>query len=127
MGSSFMEVMCHSTVLSPQGLVSPLYTASQGGHTETVKLLVSRGAKIDKRCDVRLVVCTHQQCNTLYMSCVLYYILLPQTKYGATPLIIACSENHREVVEFLIDHGADVNLQTKVFICSHYFHHLLIC
>ena len=60
------------------------------------------------------------------MSIVCFVLLLPQTKYGGTPLIAACGENHLEAVKYLIDHGADVNLQTKVCICSYYFHHLLI-
>ena len=99
--------------------MSPLYAASHRGHTETVEYLVSCGAKIDKRDDVRLVVCVLQ-----HVTC--FVLLLLQAKYGATPLIVACGENHLEVVKFLIDHGADVNLQTKVFICSHCFNHLLI-
>ena len=60
----------------------------------------------------------------IHVTC--FVLLLPQDKYGATPLIVACGENHLEVVKFLTDHGADINLQTKVIICSHYFHHLLI-
>ena len=39
----------------------------------------------------------------------------PQDKYGATPLMVACRMNHLEVVSFLIENGADVNLQIKVF------------
>ena len=41
-----------------------------------------------------------------------YIILHPQT--GATPLLIACQENHVEIVDRLLSAKADVNLQTKV-------------
>ena len=52
-------------------------------------------------------------------------VYLPQGKYGATPLIVACGENHFEVVSFLIENGADVNLQTKVSFYFCHFHNLL--
>ena len=39
----------------------------------------------------------------------------PQSEYAATPLITASGENHIEVARFLVEHGASVNYQTKVF------------
>ena len=48
-------------------------------------------------------------------QCCLYS---PQDEYGSTPLMIACHENYLEVVSFLIKNGADVNLQSKVFLTS---------
>ena len=43
-------------------------------------------------------------------------VYVPQDEYGGTPLITACIKNHLEVVSLLVEHGADVNLQTKVVI-----------
>ena len=48
---------------------------------------------------------------SLMIQCCVY---LPKGKKGATPLIVACGANHFEVASFLIENGADVNLQTKV-------------
>ena len=41
-----------------------------------------------------------------------YTILHSQT--GATPLLIACQENHVEIVDRLLSAKADVNLQGEV-------------
>ena len=42
-----------------QGSLPLVYRASEGGHLAIVELLVSRGARIDQPCDVRLIVCVH--------------------------------------------------------------------
>lgn len=39
-----------------------------------------------------------------------------QDKYGNTPLMVACRENHFEVAKVLINKGATVNYQNKVCI-----------
>ena len=49
----------YSAALILQGTVPPLYGASQEGHLAIVELLVSRGARIDQPCDVRLIICVH--------------------------------------------------------------------
>ena len=41
---------------------------------------------------------------------------LPQDDTAATPLIIACGLIHIEVARFLVEHGADTNLQNKVHV-----------
>ena len=46
-----------SNILILQGNFSPLYSASNQGHLPIVQMLVSRGARIDQPCDVRLFVC----------------------------------------------------------------------
>ena len=45
----------YSAALILQGTVPPVYGASEGGHLAIVELLVSRGARIDQPCDVRLI------------------------------------------------------------------------
>ena len=45
----------------------------------------------------------------------------PQSEYAATPLITASGENHIEVARFLVEHGASVNYQTKVFFLNNFF------
>ena len=39
-----------------------------------------------------------------------------QDEYADTPLIAASVENHIEVARFLLEHGASINYQTKVFL-----------
>ena len=59
---------------------TPLYIACANGHEATVRLLLERGAAIDKSDD------------------------------GETPLHIASSEGHVEVVRKLLERGADKEL-----------------
>ena len=46
----------YSAALILQGTLPPVYGASTGGHLAIVELLVSRGARIDQPCDVRLII-----------------------------------------------------------------------
>ena len=45
----------------------------------------------------------HVQCNNL--SAVLYF------QYGWTALLWACDNSHADVVDFLLQHGADIDAQ----------------
>jgi uncharacterized protein len=63
-----------------RGLTS-LHASSFGGDLEIVQALVEAGAVINDADD----------------------------KFGVTPLILAAEENHGDIVEFLLDHGADLN------------------
>ena len=38
-----------------------------------------------------------------------------QDEYAATPLIAASGKNYIEVARFLVEHGANINYQNKVF------------
>ena len=49
-----------------------------------------------------------------------------QDEYAATPLIAASGKNHIEVARFLIEHGASVNYQNKVFDILFLFSNSLI-
>ena len=65
----YCDVMCsaarpttchhHSCILILQGTLPPVYGTSEGGHLAIVELLVSRGARIDQPCDVRLSICVY--------------------------------------------------------------------
>uniref|UniRef100_A0A0G4H9X5 Uncharacterized protein n=1 Tax=Chromera velia CCMP2878 TaxID=1169474 RepID=A0A0G4H9X5_9ALVE len=61
-----------------------LIAASFGGHTDTVALLLSRGASLQK-----------------------------QGRFGDTALSAACMGEKREVVELLLAHGAEVNQEPQ--------------
>ena len=49
----------YSAALILQGTDPPVYVASLKGHLAVIELLVSRGARIDQPCDVRLIICMH--------------------------------------------------------------------
>ena len=49
----------YSADLILQGSLPPVYGASQEDNLAIIELLVSRGAKIDQPCDVRLIICVH--------------------------------------------------------------------
>ena len=54
-----MIIHVYSAALILQGSLPLVYRASEGGHLAIVELLVSRGARIDQPCDVRLIICIH--------------------------------------------------------------------
>ena len=49
-------IRVYSAALILQGTFPPVYGASEGGHLAIVELLVSRGARINQPCDVRLIL-----------------------------------------------------------------------
>ncbi|CAI8051569.1 Protein TANC2 [Geodia barretti] len=70
---------------------SPVYGASQNGHTDVVDLLVQAGADIH----------------------------LATTEYGSVPLGIAAAKGHTETVQRLLELGANPNHQNKVITDCH--------
>ena len=42
-------------------------------------------------------------------------VCIQQDEIGANPFLTACVCNHLKIVDFLINNGASVNLQNKVF------------
>ena len=51
----------------------------------------------------------------------------PQEVYAATPLIAASDENHIEVARFLVECGASIDYQNKVFDIHFLFSNCLLC
>ena len=52
--SSFL-VLCHSTVLTLQGELSPLYGASEGGNLSIAQYLLDHGADVNQPTDVSYI------------------------------------------------------------------------
>ena len=46
-----------------------------------------------------------------------YIVLLHSLQNGATPLIAASQNGHKDIVEVLLNHGAEVDLPNKVSVC----------
>ena len=57
--------------------------------------------------------CTHLLIVMNYVFIVLYHSL----QDGITPLILASQEGHKDIVEVLLNHGAEVDLPNKVSVC----------
>lgn len=68
--------------ISNEHTKSPLHIAASKGQTEVVKLLIEKGASIDKT----------------------------ESKFGSTPLALAALFNYTETVKVLLEHKADPNI-----------------
>jgi ankyrin repeat protein len=92
---------------------TPLHRAALEGHEEVVRLLVSRGALVNKP--------NGRGCTPLHLTTIRHHekIALLLIRYGAdinqqdedgsTPLHHAIKYGYKPFVQFLIDHGADIN------------------
>ena len=84
---------------------TPLFIASQKGHSDIVNTLITSGADINRPRNVGRVV----HCSSLF----------PLTQDGATPLYIASQKGHSDIVNTLIRNGADINQQHAVlYTCT---------
>jgi len=75
-----------------RGSTLNLVLAASQGKTRKVKQLVGQGADVNKRCI---------QKNAEYF-----------------PLYAAAQSNHVDIMKYLLDHGADINLKTKKGVTS---------
>ena len=57
------------------------------------------------------------------MNCV-YIVLHHSLQDGDTPLILAIHKGHKDIVEVLLNHGAEVEFPNKVSVCVSY-HYLV--
>ena len=46
-----------------------------------------------------------------------YIVLYNSLQDGFTPLIVASQEGHKDIVEVLLNHGAEMDLPQKVSVC----------
>ena len=46
-----------------------------------------------------------------------YIVLYHSLQDGVTPLILASQDGHKDTVEVLLNHGAEVDLPHKVSVC----------
>ena len=92
---------------------SPLHVASRSGEPATVKMLVKTGADVratDDEGNACLIFAAYQG----HTSTVRYLVCLPEVDlnhqgvYNSTALHLAVQEKHADVVQVLIDAGADI-------------------
>lgn len=115
-GTTLLEYGADANAVTRQG-ISPIHLAAQEGSVDLVSLLLAKNANVTVCNKVLQNVCLQQtlltHCNLLMLYvCVFAYSHHQQT--GLTPLHLAAQEDRVNVAEVLLNHGADVNLQTKV-------------
>ncbi|XP_061163994.1 ankyrin repeat and SOCS box protein 8-like [Saccostrea echinata] len=93
--------------------LEPLNIAIDQNHTDCVQLLLQNGARPDNKYfmgyEINLVPLDHLQCLKLIID----YGADPNTcnRCGITPLMRACRENNARAVNFLLEHGAEVDVE----------------
>jgi ankyrin repeat protein len=104
-----------------KGGFSAVFSASQGGHTDVVDLLIQEGADIHlattKSGTVPLgIAATLGQTETVQRLLEAGANLNYQNKNGITALLNAAVKGHVQVVRLLLEKGASVNICNKVHI-----------
>ena len=89
-----------------------LMEASDGGHTEVVKVLAEAKADLNITDQVKLIInyLLTLTIDVYYDSCFIFISL----QYGHTALIDAATEGHTSIVNILVNHGAATDIQNKV-------------
>lgn len=82
---------------------TPLAHAAANGRQQTVELLLSEGNADVEKVDKRNVLSPPPL--PVLMLCNLFFFNL----VGASPLYLAAYNGHTEVIEILLEHGAEIN------------------
>lgn len=92
---------------------TPLIVAALEGHSEVVKFLIARGATVKARND-RGFTALHAAAYRGHLAVVKLLMVNDinlndaENRFRATPLHLAAEDNRRNVAEFLVDKGADL-------------------
>ena len=93
---------------------TPLYHATETGDTELVDSLIKYGAKINIHCGIRG---TTPLCRAIIIGKLAMVELLLKSgantnmhnKYNLHPIEIACANGYKEIVQLLLNNGADIS------------------
>ncbi|XP_067653306.1 putative ankyrin repeat protein RF_0381 [Haliotis asinina] len=97
--------------------MTPIMVAAYQGHKEVVELLVKRGADLSRRTRDGNIL--HTACDGGQIDVVNYLLSLNSVDINSrgwnqrTPVMVAAYEGHKDVVELLVKHGADMSLTTR--------------
>ncbi|XP_046562244.1 ankyrin repeat domain-containing protein 50-like [Haliotis rubra] len=97
---------------------TPLMVAAEHGHKEVVELLVTHGAdlslSVKGRDDILHIACNRGQFDVVKYLLSLNSVDINSRGYKKrTPVMAAAEHGHKEVVELLVTHGADLSLSVK--------------
>ncbi|XP_046562242.1 ankyrin repeat domain-containing protein 50-like [Haliotis rubra] len=97
---------------------TPVMAAAEHGHKEVVELLVTHGAdlslSVKGRDDILHIACNRGQFDVVKYLLSLNSVDINSMGYKKrTPVMVAAEHGHKEVVELLVTHGADLSLSVK--------------
>ncbi|XP_046341394.2 ankyrin-1-like [Haliotis rufescens] len=94
---------------------TPMMAAALRGHKEVVELLVSEGADVSLRSEKGDNI-LHFACRGGHMEVVKYILSQDKVRINSrgwkkkTPVMVAAENGHKDVVELLVDEGADLTI-----------------
>lgn len=93
-----------------------LQIAAANNHSRVIEILIRGGATIDPRTNEKGALAIAAQCGSLgAVKCLLRAGADPnaQDRWGQSPLILACSEGHANIVKFLLDTASKLDLEAR--------------
>jgi ankyrin repeat protein len=95
-----MSTTCSDGCMRGGRSTTPLIQAALNGHADAVRVMMSRGAEVNK----------HEPCDTVVDPLVLGGVDLHLAKNeGSTPLIMTVQDGHLEVLDLLVTVGVEFN------------------
>ncbi|XP_037134139.1 ankyrin repeat and SOCS box protein 3 isoform X1 [Syngnathus acus] len=98
-------------------LSCPLYAAVDNGHIEVVRLLMDKGAELNRSHTATCWTCLHLAVYRDHVDIVRMLVqsaeLEVRDDYNMTPLFLAAKHGRQQCLEILIHAGADVNAQAS--------------
>ena len=93
--------------------ITPLYIAAQNGHVQIIQLLLDQGrANVALTTQVILLIVSF----SFFFRFLIFLFYFFNVKDGTTPLYIAAQNGHEQIVQILLERGANVDLADEVIL-----------
>lgn len=89
---------------------TPIFIAIKNGHLETVRILLKNGAAVDANQHNALIFSIQNNQNSIARELISQGANIETISRGLTPIWVALNENNFEMVEFLINHKANLSV-----------------